>query len=50
VRDGRTSTVVEVLDENGRLTELAAMLGTDDEHTRRAAQSILEQGAMNKEQ
>lgn len=41
VKDGRTSTVVLELDENGRLTELAAMLGTDDEHTRRAAQSIL---------
>ena len=41
VRDGRTSTAVLELNENGRLTELAAMLGTDDEHTRRAAQSIL---------
>jgi len=41
VRDGRTSTAVLELDKNGRLTELAAMLGTDDEHTRRAAQSIL---------
>jgi DNA repair protein RecN (Recombination protein N) len=41
VKDGRTSTAVLALDENGRLAELAAMLGTDDEHTRRAAQSIL---------
>lgn len=41
VKDERTSTAVLELDENGRLTELAAMLGTDDKHTRRAAQSIL---------
>ena len=39
----RTVTLVERLDETGRVTELAAMLGTQDESARHGAQSILQQ-------
>jgi DNA repair protein RecN (Recombination protein N) len=33
--DGRTITHIESLDQNGRIQELAAMLGTQGEHARR---------------
>ncbi len=48
VVDGRTRTDVLPLDENGRVDELAVMLGTADEHTRRAAESILAQAGVAK--
>lgn len=41
VVDGRTVTRVEDLDENGRVQELAAMLGTQGEHATGGAASIL---------
>jgi DNA repair protein RecN (Recombination protein N) len=44
VNDGRTSTIVEPLEGNKRLTELALMLGDVSEGTLRSAQEIL-QGA-----
>ncbi|MBK6328727.1 MAG: DNA repair protein RecN [Chloroflexi bacterium] len=43
VKDGRTITAVEDLDRNGRITELAAMLGTQGVHARGGAESILAQ-------
>jgi DNA repair protein RecN (Recombination protein N) len=43
VREGRTITAVETLDRNGRVAELAAMLGTHDHHARGGAESILQQ-------
>ncbi len=46
--DGRTRTAVSVLDKSARVDELAVMLGTADEHTRRAAESILAQAAAAK--
>ncbi len=39
----RTITRVEALDRNGRIIELAAMLGTQDEHARNGAAAILDQ-------
>jgi DNA repair protein RecN (Recombination protein N) len=45
VHDGRTTTVVEDLDRNGRVVELAAMLGTQGVHARGGAESILAQAA-----
>ncbi len=41
--DGRTITAVANLDRDGRITELAAMLGTQDEHARGGAAAILQQ-------
>ena len=43
VVDGRTITAVTSLDREGRIEELAAMLGTNDHHARGGAQSILHQ-------
>ncbi len=43
VVDGRTVTRVADLDRNGRVQELAAMLGTQGEHATGGAESILEQ-------
>ncbi len=43
VVDGRTKTAVTSLDREGRINELAAMLGTNDHHARGGAQSILHQ-------
>ncbi len=43
VQAGRTKTAVANLDRNGRVEELAAMLGTHDHHARGGAQSILHQ-------
>ncbi len=45
VQDGRTTTAVENLDRNGRITELAAMLGTQGVHARGGAESILAQAS-----
>ncbi|HUS94651.1 MAG TPA: DNA repair protein RecN [Patescibacteria group bacterium] len=44
----RTTTMVAKLDKDGRVHELAEMLGTDDQHARGAAESILRQAAINK--
>ncbi len=41
VSEGRTRATVEVLDEAARERELAQMLGTDSESTRKAAREIL---------
>ena len=46
--DNRTTTIVAELDESGRVEELAAMLGTRDEHATGGAESILEQVGMLK--
>ncbi len=43
--NGRTTTHVEKLDKNGRVQELAAMLGTQREHARGGAESILAQAS-----
>ncbi|MFQ5419746.1 MAG: DNA repair protein RecN [Anaerolineae bacterium] len=43
VNDGRTTTAVTNLDTNGRIDELAAMLGTQEEHARAGAAAILQQ-------
>jgi DNA repair protein RecN (Recombination protein N) len=43
VVDGRTITAVTSLDREGRIEELAAMLGTNDHYARGGAQSILHQ-------
>lgn len=43
VVDGRTKTAVTSLDREGRINELAAMLGTNDHHAIGGAQSILHQ-------
>jgi DNA repair protein RecN (Recombination protein N) len=43
--DGRTTTEVKLLDEPGRVNELAAMLGTDGEHATGGAQAILKHSA-----
>ncbi len=43
VANGRTITAVQQLDQNGRITELAAMLGTQSDHARGGAASILQQ-------
>jgi DNA repair protein RecN (Recombination protein N) len=45
---GRTITAVTRLDDDGRIMELAAMLGTQDETARRGAESILEQAGRAK--
>ena len=45
----RTVTVVSRLDEPGRVAELAAMLGTQDDSARHGAQSILQQAARTKD-
>lgn len=47
--DGRTITHVEKLERNGRITELAAMLGTSGEHAVNGAAAILDQAAQVKE-
>lgn len=41
--DGRTITAVSPLDRNGRVTELAAMLGTQEHLAREGAAAILDQ-------
>lgn len=41
VQNERTMTAVDTLDGNGRITELAAMLGTHGEHARGSAEAIL---------
>lgn len=46
---GRTITKVEALDRNGRVTELAAMLGTKEEHARNGAAAILDQALQSKQ-
>ncbi len=50
VQDGRTITAVEDLDRDGRITELAAMLGTQGVHARGGAESILAQAGHAKKQ
>ncbi len=42
-KDGRTTTRIHSLDKDGRIQELAAMLGTQGEHARGGAESILAQ-------
>ncbi|MCA9939082.1 MAG: DNA repair protein RecN [Anaerolineales bacterium] len=49
VEAGRTHTVVRSLDVNGRVAELAAMLGTGEGDAQNGAQSILRQVAEVKE-
>ncbi|UCG25478.1 MAG: DNA repair protein RecN [Chloroflexota bacterium] len=46
--EGRTKTGVNLLDGDGRVQELAAMLGTEGEHAMGGAQSILTQSALVK--
>ncbi len=46
---GRTITKVEALDRNGRIAELAAMLGTQEIHARNGAAAILDQAQQAKE-
>jgi DNA repair protein RecN (Recombination protein N) len=41
VADGRTTTTVDTLDSSGRVRELGAMLGTQDDTARHGAESIL---------
>jgi DNA repair protein RecN (Recombination protein N) len=48
VNEGRTITAVHNLDGNGRIEELAAMLGTHDEHARGGAATILQNAAAAK--
>jgi DNA repair protein RecN (Recombination protein N) len=48
VHDGRTTTSVESLGYDGRVRELAAMLGTRGEHATGGAESILQQAAVMK--
>ncbi len=48
VSDGRTRTIVNKLEEDGRIEELAAMLGTQGEHARGGAAQILQQAAAAK--
>lgn len=48
VNDGRTTTAVENLGYDGRVRELAAMLGTRGEHATGGAESILQQAAQVK--
>jgi DNA repair protein RecN (Recombination protein N) len=48
VHEGRTVTAVHNLDGDGRVTELAAMLGTEDEHARGGAATILQHAATAK--
>lgn len=43
VHNGRTTTSVTELDWNGRVSELAAMLGTQNEHARAGAAALLTQ-------
>lgn len=50
VKEGRTVTAVEGLDEGGRIDELAAMLGTQGEAARRGAEAIIGQVTTVKEQ
>jgi DNA repair protein RecN (Recombination protein N) len=49
VNGGRTITAVTRLDDDGRIVELAAMLGTQDETARRGAESILQQAELAKQ-
>jgi DNA repair protein RecN (Recombination protein N) len=48
VNEGRTITAVHNLDGHGRIEELAAMLGTHDEHARGGAATILQNAAAAK--
>jgi DNA repair protein RecN (Recombination protein N) len=47
--EGRTVTGIRALDREGRVLELAAMLGTQEAAARRGAESILHQAAAAKE-
>ncbi|MCA9929040.1 MAG: DNA repair protein RecN [Anaerolineales bacterium] len=49
VDDGRTVTAVSELDHPGRVSELADMLGTQNEHARGGAESILLEAAQAKQ-
>ncbi|MCA9923047.1 MAG: DNA repair protein RecN [Anaerolineales bacterium] len=49
VDDGRTVTAVSELDHPGRVNELADMLGTQNEHARGGAESILLEAAQAKQ-
>lgn len=48
VQDGRTLTHIDQLDENGRVRELAAMLGTAGDHAIGGAKTILQSAAAAK--
>ena len=48
VSEGRTRTAVDKLEGDGRIEELAAMLGTQGEHARGGAAAILQQAAQSK--
>jgi DNA repair protein RecN (Recombination protein N) len=50
VDEGRTVTLVNTLDEAGRIEELAAMLGTREDEARRGAASILHQANERKKE
>lgn len=50
VNEGRTITAVNTLGHVGRVEELAEMLGTQIEHARGGAQSILQQAAVVKQE
>ncbi len=50
VHEGRTRTAVNRLEGDGRIEELAAMLGTQGEHARGGAVAILQQAAQAKSQ
>jgi DNA repair protein RecN (Recombination protein N) len=45
VQEGRTHTIVEALSKDGRLIELAQMMGEVSEGTRRSAQELLQMAA-----
>lgn len=49
LNEGRTVTGIRSLDSEGRVLELAAMLGTREEAARRGAESILQQAAAAKQ-
>ena len=46
--EGRTTTAVTALEDDGRVEELAAMLGTKGEYATGGAESILERAALAK--
>ncbi len=49
LKEGRTTTHVENLDRNGRVAELAAMIGTQGEHATAAAATVLDNAQKIKE-